>query len=79
MRVELTTADVPGQCSTKLSYCGVGVLGGIRTPDRLIRSQVLYPLSYQNITYSVSDVSSSSSSASESAYLITSGSGGDGA
>lgn len=25
----------------------VGALGGSRTPNRLIRSQVLYPLSYQ--------------------------------
>ena len=28
------------------SKWGVGAPGGIRTPDHLIRSQVLYPLSY---------------------------------
>lgn len=26
---------------------GTGALGGSRTPNRLIRSQVLYPLSYE--------------------------------
>jgi hypothetical protein len=26
-----------------------GALGGIRTPDTLIRSQVLYPLSYERV------------------------------
>jgi hypothetical protein len=31
----------------------VGALGGIRTPNLLIRSQMLYPLSYERIVKSL--------------------------
>ncbi len=30
-----------------LTWASVGALGGIRTPNLLIRSQMLYPLSYE--------------------------------
>ena len=33
--------------STAFSQVRVGALGGIRTPNLLIRSQMLYPLSYE--------------------------------
>ncbi len=31
----------------RLAWASVGALGGIRTPNLLIRSQMLYPLSYE--------------------------------
>ena len=33
--------------TTRLTWASVGALGGIRTPNLLIRSQMLYPLSYE--------------------------------
>ena len=33
------------------SAFGVGALGGTRTPNLLIRSQMLYPLSYERTAY----------------------------
>ena len=37
---------------TRALTCGfVGALGGTRTPNLLIRSQMLYPLSYERWSY----------------------------
>ena len=41
----------PGS-STWLTWGFAGALGGIRTPNLLIRSQMLYPLSYERRTTS---------------------------
>src|SRR5579884_657589 len=40
-------AGSPHPCLTKKVLVSGGALGGIRTPNLLIRSQMLYPLSYE--------------------------------
>jgi hypothetical protein len=43
----------PGKAVTSTFLNSVGALGGIRTPNLLIRSQMLYPLSYERIVKSL--------------------------
>lgn len=59
-RLELPTSRLSGVCSNQLSYKptikgyhGCGELAGLRTRDPLIKSQMLYRLSYEllNILY----------------------------
>jgi hypothetical protein len=47
----LSDEEAPGAQKPRslagLTWASVGALGGIRTPNLLIRSQMLYPLSYE--------------------------------
>ena len=47
----LAPSPVPAGClpSARLLTCDNSAAGGTRTPDPLVRSQVLYPLSYSRI------------------------------
>ena len=47
------TGETPGQVPRDLGF--VCALGGIRTPNLLIRSQMLYPLSYERWTTTSND------------------------
>ena len=44
----VSSTQKPRSRGMDLSFC-VSALGGIRTPNLLIRSQMLYPLSYERI------------------------------
>jgi hypothetical protein len=49
---EVRKRQSPRSQGTNLGLCG-SALGGIRTPNLLIRSQMLYPLSYERVPLGV--------------------------